>query len=64
MGEVKSAFERAMERAERLGNESAQEREARQREAVRAQAEGLAAMRAVVLGDTRSLSGDGFVASE
>jgi hypothetical protein len=59
MGEVKSAFERAMERAERLGNESAQEREARQREAVRAQAEGLARRYLAILSyDSRDLERD------
>ncbi len=59
MGEIKSAFERAMERAERLGSESVEEREARQREAVRAQAEGFARRYLAILSyDSRDLEKD------
>ncbi|MFQ5826736.1 MAG: hypothetical protein ACE5IA_05190 [Dehalococcoidia bacterium] len=42
MGEIKSAFEKAMERADRLGRESPEERELRKRQSLTAQAEGLA----------------------
>lgn len=42
MGEIKSAFEKAMERARNLGEESEEERESRKRQAVNVRAEGLA----------------------
>jgi hypothetical protein len=74
MGEIKSAFEKAMERAERLGEESPEERELRRRQSLTAQAEALARRYLNILSyDSRDLKRDldrlegdarGLVASE